>query len=115
MQVDRPKMRIVPNEQRAQSARPRTYAFKVLEDGLVEVYDLDFAGYCLMRDVVVADMIEIGPGKRNRTRQFIFYFQVAADEIARLSIDYTNSESARHAVCVRRIKKAIRSVRPREG
>jgi hypothetical protein len=58
-------------------------------------------------EVKIADMQESG------ARQFLFLFYDAKAKIAQLSIDYTNSESARHADCVRRIKKAIRSTAPR--
>jgi len=104
------------------SARPRSaprpggsLAYRVLEDSKVEVYDLDFAAYCLMRDLVIADMIELRAGGPGKPPQFLFLFHNVDDQIGKLSVDYTNSESAKHADCVRRIKKAIRSTKPREG
>jgi hypothetical protein len=87
----------------------RALAYKVRGDGSTEVYDLDFAAYCSMRGVTVADMIETYP------RQYLFLFADGEDKIPTLAVDYTNSESARHADCVRRIKKAIRSTVPRTG
>jgi hypothetical protein len=90
-------------------------AYHVLEDGKVEVFDLDFAAYCLMRDMVIADMVEVRAGGPGRPPQFLFLFLDVEQQIGKYSVDYTNSESARHADCVRRIKKAIRSTKPREG
>lgn len=95
----------------------RSLAYKVRGDGLVEVYDLDFAAYCLMRDLPIADMIEEdSPRGRCGPVQYLFLFKDDEDATIReLSVDYTNSESAKHADCVRRLKKAIRSTRRREG
>lgn len=91
-------------------------AYKVHGDGPVEVYDLDFAAYCLMRDLPIADMIEEGGGRGTRgPLRYLFVFQDFDGRITQLSVDYTNSESARHADCVRRLKKAIRSTKVREG
>ena len=92
-----------------------TLSYKVLPENKTEVYDLDFAGYCVMRDVEIVDMIKTRSGGNGRPDQYLFLFHDKGEEIARLSVEYTNSESAKHADCVRRIKKAIRSVRPREG
>lgn len=90
-------------------------AYKVRGDGLVEVYDLDFAAYCLMCDMVIADMIEEHVGRTRRPPRYLFLFQDGESRMAQLSVDYTNSESAKHADCVRRLKKAIRSTKMREG
>lgn len=88
-------------------------AYKVHGDGRVEVYDLDFAAYCLLRDLPIADMIEEGAGRGPSRYRFVF--QDGENAIVQLSVDYTNSESAKHADCVRRLKKAIRSTKVREG
>jgi hypothetical protein len=93
----------------------RTLAYKQREDGISEVYDLDFAGYCMLRDLPIADMVETGSSNGRGPIQFLFSFNDPDGQITQLSVDYTNSESAKHADCVRRIKKAIRSTRPREG
>ena len=93
----------------------RALAYTVRDDGQVEVYDLDFAAYCLMRDLLVADMVEDGRRGRRGPSQFRFLFKDESQRISQLSVDYTNSESAKHADCVRRIKKAIRSTKTREG
>lgn len=91
-------------------------AYKVRGDGLVEVYDLDFAAYCLMRDLIIADMVEEHRGKNRGPPRYLFLFQDGENRMSQLSVDYTNSESAKHADCVRRLKKAIRSTkRTREG
>jgi len=94
-------------------------AYKVLPDDLVEVYDLDFAGYCCLQALAVVDMVENG-GSRQRNRsggpkQYVFIFKASAEKIASVCVDYANSESARHADCVRRLKKGVRSTRAREG
>jgi hypothetical protein len=88
-------------------------AYKRREDGISEVYDLDFAGYCLMRELPVVDMLETAKNGKD-IAQFVFAFLDKEGLISQLSVDYTNSESAKHADCVRRIKKAIRSTKPRE-
>jgi hypothetical protein len=99
----------------------RALAYKVCGHGEVEVYDLDFAAYCSMRGLVIADMVETGPPVRQGRRgsggpvQYLFIFKDEEGQIAGLSVDYTNSESARHADAVRRLKKAIRSTAPKEG
>lgn len=88
-------------------------AYKVHGDGQVEVYDLDFAAYCLLRDLPIADMIEEGTSRGPSRYRFVFHD--VERQIVHLSVDYTNSESAKHADCVRRLKKAIRSTKVREG
>lgn len=92
-------------------------AYKAVGDDQVEVYDLDFASYCLMRDLPIADMVEITRpnGKGHGPAHYVFLFRDTDQCIDSLSVDYTNSESAKHADCVRRLKKAIRSTRVREG
>ena len=88
----------------------RALAYKVRDDSLTEVYDLDFAAYCSMQGLDLADMVETD------RRQFLFLFaDPLPARVPKLSVDYTNSESAKHADCVRRIKKAIRSTAPRRG
>ena len=95
-------------------------AYKTLPNGSVEVYDLDFAGYCCLRGLTVLTMLESpgGPKQRVRpgaSRQYVFVFEATADKIASICVDYANSESAKHADCVRRLKKGVRSTRVREG
>jgi hypothetical protein len=95
-------------------------AYKVLPiNGLVEVYDLDFAGYCCLQSLAIVDMIESGSarqrGKGSHSKQYVFVFKATAEKIASVCVDYANSESARHADCVRRLKKGVRSTRAREG
>lgn len=70
-----------------------------------------------MRDLPIGEMVETGSpnGRSSGPMHFIFLFHATAEQIADLSVDYTNSESAKHADCVRRLKKAIRSTRVREG
>lgn len=89
-----------------------TNAYRVHSDGIIEIYDLDFAAYCLMRDLAIADMIEDG---QRRPARYIFTFQGTKEQIQSLAVDYTNSESGKFADSVRRLKKAIRSTSPREG
>lgn len=86
----------------------RSQTYKVCQDGSVEVYDLDFAAYCGIRDLAIVDMYEVAD---SRPREFVFRFAADEQAIRQLSIDYANSESARHADCVRRYKKGIRPVR----
>lgn len=96
----------------------RALAYKVCQDDEVEVYDLDFAAYCLMRGLLIGDMVETGPPQGRKGRgpvQFLFLFKDPEGLIANLSVDYTNSESAQHADAVRRMKKAVRSTRTKEG
>ena len=95
----------------------RALAYQVVGNQQVEVYDLDFASYCLMRDLPIADMVETHPSKNGSASpsRYVFLFQDVDARIDKLSVDYTNSESAKHADCVRRLKKAIRSTRIREG
>lgn len=88
----------------------RSMAYKVRGDGYVEVYDLDFAAYCGMRNLVIAEAIETD-SSTNRRRQYLFVFNDPTGRIANLSIDYMNSESAKHADWVRRMKKGTRSIR----
>lgn len=90
----------------------RTLAYQALSDGTIEVYDLDFAAYCLMRDLAIADMVEEWGRRPSR---FIFTFNGTKDEIRRLAAEYTNSDCAKFADAVRRLKKAVRSTSPREG
>lgn len=94
-------------------------AYKTLPNGSVEVYDLDFAGYCCLQGLKVLTMLE-SPGQKQRmrpgvSRQYVFVFEATADKIASICVDYANSESAKHADCVRRLKKGVRSTRVREG
>ena len=91
-------------------------AYKVRGDGFVEVYDLDFAAYCLKEGVTIADMVEEGPKRRGKPPRYLFLFcDEGGDRIRKLSVAFTNSEEAKFAYCVRRLKKSIRSTYPREG
>jgi hypothetical protein len=88
-------------------------AFKIREDGLVEVFDLDFAAYCVMQRLPIADLVqEKKPrqnGSRNGFQRYVFCFLDPDARIAQLSLDWTNSECARFADSVRRLKKTVRS------
>jgi hypothetical protein len=90
-------------------------SYRAHSDGTVDVFDFDFAAYCLMLDLPVAEMVEEGFKKNGQPAKYKFTFLATKDDIHRLSVEYTNSESARHSDCVRRLKKAIRSTCPREG
>ena len=91
----------------------KALAYKVRDDDYVEVYDLDFAAYCGQRNLIVVDMVEEARpryyGRKRGPAHFLFLFHDPMSCIAQLAIDYTNSESAKHADSVRRFKKAIRS------
>lgn len=76
----------------------RSRSFKTSDDGKVDVYDLDFAAYLLMNNVPLAESFRDG-------REFMFKFLDQAKLIPQLSIQYANSESAKFADCVRRLKK----------
>jgi hypothetical protein len=79
------------------------------------VESLDFAAYCLMRDAIIADMVEIrGYGHRGPAR-YCFYFQATEEQIHHLSVDFANSESARFADSVRRLKTSLRTKSPAEA
>jgi hypothetical protein len=93
----------------------RAFAYKVLGDGKVEVYDLDFASYCVMRGMIIADMVETGFKRKGQPPNYLFEFNDPDDSIGKMSVDFANSESARFADCVRRLKKGIRSTCHREG
>jgi hypothetical protein len=78
----------------------------------VEVYDLDFAAYCLMCGLSIETLENGSTTQRpHEAARFLFLFHDPEGRIDKLSIEYTNSESAKHADCVRRIKKAMRSSR----
>lgn len=68
------------------------------EDNKVEVYDLDFAAFLLMHNVPLAESFRDG-------REFMFKFLDVDKRISALAIQYANSESAKFADCVRRLKK----------
>lgn len=93
----------------------RALAYRVREDGFVEIYDLDFAAYCLVKRVEIADMKEEGPKPKNGPPRYLFLFKDKDSLIPGLSVAFTNSECAQFADCIRRLKKAIRSTYPREG
>jgi len=89
-----------------------TLAYRAHSDGTIEIYDLDFAAYCLLRDLAIADMVEEG---NRRPSRFIFTFHGTKEQIQQLAVEYTNSDCAKFADSVRRLKKAIRSTSMREG
>lgn len=68
------------------------------DDNKVEVYDLDFAAFLLMHNVPLAESFRDG-------REFMFKFLDVDKRISGLAIQYANSESAKFADCVRRLKK----------
>jgi hypothetical protein len=90
-------------------------AYRLHDDGLIEVFDLDFAAYCLMSGLPVADMVEERPKRNGQPPKYVFTFQGSKEDIEKMSVGYTNSDCAKFADCVRRLKKAIRSTCPREG
>jgi len=99
----------------ARRVSERALAYRSRDDGTVEVFDLDFAAYCLLTGLAIGDMVEEGFKHSGRPPNYRFVFKVDVKEIVAASVDYTNSESARFADCVRRLKKAIRSTYTREG
>lgn len=68
------------------------------DDKTAVVYDLDFAAFLLMHGVALAESYRDG-------REFMFKFLDTNDKIKELSIVFANSESAKFADCVRRLKK----------
>lgn len=77
---------------------PRGRNFEQSEDGLVDVFDLDFAAFLLMHGVALAESFRDG-------REFLFKFLDQQNKIKDLAITFANSESAKFADCVRRLKK----------
>ena len=86
------------NERSTYRTPPRGRNFNQTYDGLVEVFDLDFAAFLLMHGVALAQSFRDG-------REFLFKFLDQHDRIKQLAIDFANSESAKFADCVRRLKK----------
>lgn len=76
----------------------RSRSYRSDENGLVEVFDLDFAAFLLMNGVALAESYRDG-------REFMFKFLDSNNRIKELSINFANSESAKFADCVRRLKK----------
>lgn len=76
----------------------RSRSYRIVENQRVEVYDLDFAAYLLMRDVALAESMRDG-------REFRFTFRDDGSRIPDLAMEYVNSESAKFAGAVRRLKK----------
>jgi len=87
-------------------------AYKALPGGLVEVYDLDFAAFCLLKELAIADMIKEG-GHRGPPR-FRFVFKTEDAAVDKCAVEYINSDCARFADCVRRLKKTTRQTGTRE-
>jgi hypothetical protein len=83
----------------------RGRAYRVLENGEVEVHDLDLSAYLSMRNVPLASAERYG-------REFLFRFHDPDNRIPQLTVEYVNSESARFADAQRRLRKVIIS-RPR--
>lgn len=78
----------------------RGRGFQAGSDGRSDVYDLDFAAYLLLRNVPLAEANRSG-------REFTFVFHDTTGLIGKLSVEYMNSESARFADAVRRLKKVV--------
>jgi hypothetical protein len=82
----------------------RGRSYKELEgSSSVDIYDLDFAAYLLMRGVALAEAFRNG-------REFLFRFYDPESQIPKLSVEFTNSESARFGESCRRLKKVVYSV-----
>ena len=83
------------------ATRPdRGRGYRQIDGGIVEVYDLDMASYLSMRDLALAESYRY-------EREFVFRFQDPEGRIAKLTIEYVNSEAARFADAQRRLKKVI--------
>lgn len=81
------------------------------ENDDVLVFDLDFAAFCHINYLPLKDSIEIYRQNfrtKNRIKEFVFIFVDPTNKIKDLAILYANSESARHADAVRRLKKTTR-------
>jgi len=67
-----------------------------------------------MQRLPIADLVqEKKPrqgGSRNGFQRYVFCFKDPTGRISQLSLDWTNSECARFADSVRRLKKTVRSV-----
>jgi hypothetical protein len=89
----------------------RSREFTPIDGDRVEVTDFDFAAFLLMEGARFVDARRIS----DREHIFIFQDQVNLEEvpsqIRALSIKYVNSESARFADALRRIKKTTYSIR----
>ncbi len=83
---------------RERSVVDRSRSYKTNDQGIAEIYDLDFAAFLLMHNVALAESYRDG-------REFMFKFLDTNDSIKNLAITYANSESAKFADCVRRLKK----------
>ena len=88
-----------------------TYAYKMQDERTVEVIDLDFAAYCLLRGMSEVARME-HPPRRARTARgrpapvhYLFTFHADEATMQQMAVDFANSESARFAECVRRLKK----------
>ena len=76
----------------------RGRGYRAVENNIVEVYDLDLAAYLTMRDLPLAESYR-------HEREFVFKFYDAEQKVGKLAVDYVNSEAARFADAVRRLKK----------
>lgn len=66
------------------------------------MYDLDLAAYLSMRGIALAESYRDG-------REFLFTFLDTDTKIPQTVIEYVNSEAARFADSVRRLKKVTLS------
>lgn len=108
-------LRAVAEARQTRRVPEQALSYRERPDGTVEIFDLDFAAYCLVRGLIIADMVEEGFKRNGRPPNYRFVFKAEPQDIVSASVDYTNSECARFADCVRRLKKAIRSTCIREG
>jgi len=83
---------------RAGTRVDRSRGWSVIGNNKVEVYDLDLASYLSMRDLPLAESYR-------DEREFMFRFLDPDNRVEQLAIDFVNSESAKFASAVRRIKK----------
>jgi len=77
----------------------------------VTVADYDFAAFLLMKGVPLVEATKLS----EHTHSFVFLDQTMEGKstVATLAITFANSESARFAEAIRRLKKTIYSRRPR--
>ena len=100
------KQTYYPNKKRVDRGR----GFKRISDLTVEVYDIDMAAWLLMNRVNIVNACKDG-------REAVVTFQdpLEDDRIAKLSIDWLNSEAAKFANAVRSIKKICFSTGRQRG
>jgi hypothetical protein len=81
----------------------KSLSYHKLPDGKISVRNLDFAAYCAIRNLPIAGSTST-KGSRNNPRQYLYLFSDPEDEIEQLALDYLNSEAAKHADAIRRLK-----------